>query len=173
MILFAIQRLLRGWSRFLALFLVSLITIGWLNGQAIAAAPNAVNSCIPSAQVARTELVAQTQMQGKTYYLFNAYEQSEEESASPLLISVSGSNCQTAFYSPGGDSRPLSSVVSQPVAQQLTLQRYRPAIARLGKEAVQTQVNGAAAGTLWYAEEVWALQQLGIKIPAQVKVQSP
>lgn len=73
-----------------------------------------------------------------------------------------------------GDRIPFASVVPQSVAQQLTLARFRREIQRLGKDRFQQQVSQGAASTqnpTWFAEEVWALQQLGIVVPANVQVQ--
>jgi hypothetical protein len=73
-----------------------------------------------------------------------------------------------------GDRIPFASVVPQSVAQQLTLAQYRREIQRIGKDRFQQQVIQGATTTqnpTWFAEEAWALRQLGITIPANVQVQ--
>lgn len=135
--------------------------------------PEVLNDCIPSAQVARSELVGQTQLQGREYYLLAAYEQGDEI-GSDLVISVTNGTCEQLLYNPMGDRISLTTVVPQAVAQQLTLARYRREIQRSSEETFQQQINQAAASTQnpnWFAEEVWALQQLGITVPINVQVQ--
>lgn len=132
--------------------------------------PEVLNDCVPSAQVARSELVGQTQLQGREYYLLAAYEQGDEI-GSDLVISAENGICEQLLYNPMGDRIPLTRVVPQAVAQQLTLARYRREIQRNSKEIFQQQINQAASSTqnpIWFAEEVWALQQLGITIPDNV-----
>jgi hypothetical protein len=133
--------------------------------------PEVVNSCIPSNQVARSELIGSTRLQDRDYYLLTAYEQGDDV-ASDLVIAASGESCERIFYNPMGDRLALSSTVPQAVARQLTLQRYQREIQRIGQQAFQQQVNQAASSgsVTWYDEEVWALQQLGITVPANVRV---
>jgi hypothetical protein len=135
--------------------------------------PEVLNDCIPSAQVARSELVGQTQLQGREYYLLAAYEQGDEI-GSDLVISTADGTCEQLLYNPMGDRISLTTVVPQAVAQQLTLARYRREIQRSSEETFQQQINQAAASTqnpIWFAEEVWALQQLGITVPDNVQTE--
>jgi hypothetical protein len=136
--------------------------------------PAVVTQCIPQQTrqaITRTALIGSTQLQGKEYYLLAAYSQNE---AADLIISVTGDRCVEEFFNPMGDPIPLASAVPEAVAQQLTLARYQQWIDREGKEALQQQIDRAAAYTenpAWFAEEVWALQQLGITIPNNVQIQ--
>lgn len=123
--------------------------------------PAAVNACIPKAQVARAEVVSSTTLQGKTYYLLAAYEQ-DDPVASDLLISTVNRSCQREFYNPTGDRLALARAVPQAVARQLTLQRYQQEIKRIGRTAFEQQVKQSRSD-LWFDEEAWALQQLGIR----------
>jgi hypothetical protein len=136
--------------------------------------PAVVTQCIPQQTrqpITRTALIGSTQLQGKEYYLLAAYSQNE---AVDLIISVTGDRCTEEFFNPMGDPIPLASAVPEAVAQQLTLARYQQRIDREGKEALQQQIDRSATSTenpAWFAEEVWALQQLGITIPENVQVQ--
>jgi hypothetical protein len=136
--------------------------------------PAVVTQCIPQQTrqvITRTALIGSTSLQGKEYYLLAAYSQNE---AADLIISVTGDRCTEEFFNPMGDPIPLASAVPEAVAQQLTLARYQQRISREGKEALQQQIDRSAASTenpTWFAEEVWALQQLGITIPDNVQVQ--
>ena len=122
--------------------------------------PATVNSCIPKAQVARTELVSSTTLRGKTYYLLAAYEQGDPV-ASDLIISTANKSCRREFYNPTGDRLALATSIPQTVARQLTLQRYQREIQRIGRAAFEQQVKKSSSNR-WFDEERWALQQLGI-----------
>jgi hypothetical protein len=136
--------------------------------------PAAVTQCVPQQTrqaITRTALIGSTRFQDKEYYLLSAYSQNE---AADLIISVTSDRCTEEFFNPMGDPIPLASAVPEAVAQQLTLARYQQRIDREGKEALQQQVDRSAASTenpTWFAEEVWALQQLGITIPENVQIQ--
>jgi hypothetical protein len=136
--------------------------------------PAVVTQCVPQQTrqpITRTALIGSTQLQGKEYYLLAAYSQNE---AADLIISVTGDRCTEEFFNPMGDPIPLASAVPEAVAQQLTLARYQQRIEREGKETLQQQIDRSAASAespAWFAEEVWALQQLGITIPKNVQVQ--
>ena len=133
--------------------------------------PAVLNDCIPSNQVARAELIGTTRLQGTEYYLLAAYEQGDEV-GSDLVISSVGGTCKRIFYNPMGDRLALSSQVPQAVARQLTLQRYQREIDRIGREGFQQRVNQSGSGesVTWYDEEVWGLKQLGISVPATVRM---
>jgi hypothetical protein len=136
--------------------------------------PAVVTQCIPQQTrqaITRTALIGSTRLQGKEYYLLAAYSQNE---AADLIISVTGDRCTEEFFNPMGDPIPLASAVPEAVAQQLTLARYQQRIDREGKETLQQQIDRSAASTenpAWFAEEVWALQQLSITIPENVQIQ--
>lgn len=134
--------------------------------------PNAIKRCVPAQQVARADVISTTQKGGTTYYLLAAYEQGEN-TPSDLLISASNQTCKELLYNPMGDRIALASVVNRDIARQLTLGRYRRELNRIGKAALQQQINQSAAGgnVTWFDEQIWALRQLGITIPRNVKVQ--
>ena len=156
-----------------------LLTIGLgylpLNAQT-AGIPETVSHCIPQQTrqpIVRSELIGSSRLQGKDYYLLATYTESSQAPTN-LIIAVTNGSCEEVFFNPMGDRVPFASIVPQSVAQQLTLARFRREIQRLGKDRFQQQVNQGAASTqnpTWFAEEVWALQQLGIAIPANVQVQ--
>jgi hypothetical protein len=111
--------------------------------------PAIVNQCIPQQTrqpITRTELIGSTRLQGKEYYLLAAYSQDE---STDLIISVTGDRCTEEFFNPMGDPIPLASAVPEAAA----------------RSAASTE------NPTWFAEEVWALQQLGITIPENVQIQ--
>ncbi len=130
--------------------------------QAQSSISSSVSACIPKNQVARSDLIGTTQFQGKTYSLLAAYEQGDPI-GSDLIISVTNGACERKLYNPTGDRLALASAVPQPVARQLTLQRYRREIKRIGKPTFEKQLDRTQQSR-WFDEEVWALQQLGIQL---------
>lgn len=134
---------------------------------------NTVQSCLPTQtrpQIVRTETIAQTQAQGKTFYLLAAYPASGNEI--DLVISVAGGQCRQEFFNPTGEVVSLTQVLGQDIARQLALGRYQREIDRGGKSKLQQEINRAAtaANGLFYPEEVWALRQLGLSVPTTVQV---
>lgn len=138
--------------------------------------PETVSHCIPQQTrqpIVRSELIGSSRLQGKDYYLLATYTENNQQPTN-LIVAVTNGRCEEVFFNPMGDLVPFTSVVPQSVAQQLTLAQYRREIQRIGKDRFQQQVNQSAASTrnpIWFAEEVWALRQLGITVPANVQVQ--
>jgi hypothetical protein len=138
--------------------------------------PAVVSRCIPQQTrqpIGRSELIGSSRWQGQNYYLLATYTQNSQQPI-PLIIAVTQGRCRELFFNPMGDRVPFASVVPQSVAQQLTLAQFRREMKRLGKARFQQQVNQGAAAIpkpTWFAEEVWALRQLGITVPANVQVQ--
>jgi hypothetical protein len=138
--------------------------------------PATVSRCIPQQTrqpIARSELIGSSRLQGKDYYLLATYTENSQQPTN-LIISVTNGSCEELFFNPMGDRVPFASVVPQSVAQQLTLAQYRQEIQRIGKDRFQQQVSQSADATqnpIWFAEEIWALRQLGITVPANVQVQ--
>jgi hypothetical protein len=138
--------------------------------------PETVSRCIPQQTrqpIVRSELIGSTRLQGKDYYLLATYTENSQQ-PNNLIIAVTNGSCEEVFFNPMGDRVPFANVVPQSVAQQLTLAQYRREIQHIGQDRFQQQVNQGAASTqssVWFAEEVWALQQLGITVPANVQVQ--
>lgn len=138
--------------------------------------PETVSRCIPQQTrqpIAQRELIGSSRLQGKDYYLLATYTKNNQQ-PNNLIIAVTNGRCEEVFFNPMGDRVPFASVVPQSVAQQLTLAQYRREIQRSGKDRFQQQVIQGATTTqnpTWFAEEVWALRQLGITVPANVQVQ--
>ena len=137
-------------------------------------------ACIPdwNGYFERSELVSQTQADAKEYFLLYLY-QPGTQSPDPLVISrpVGGGECTQEFLNVTGDDVSLSQALgSREVGRQLTLGIYQKDLERLGRDGLQRHVNEAASGAApveWHDEHVWALQQLGIVIPDNVRVVSP
>lgn len=138
--------------------------------------PETVSRCIPQQTrqpIVRSELIGSSRLQGKDYYLLATYTENNQQPTN-LIVAVTNGRCEELFFNPMGNRVPFASVVPQSVAQQLTLAQYHREIQRIGKDRFQQQVSQGATSTqnpIWFAEEVWALQQLGITVPANVQVQ--
>ena len=161
----------------LAVGMLLTIGLGYLPlGAQTPGIPETVSRCIPQQTrqpIVRSELIGSGRLESKDYYLLATYTENSQAPTN-LIIAVTNGRCEEVFFNPMGDRIPLASVVSLSVAQQLTLARFRREIQRLGKERFQQQVSQGAASTqnpTWFAEEVWALRQLGIAVPAHVQVQ--
>ena len=134
--------------------------------------PAALKPCIPSAQVAKAEFVSKTRWDKVEYYLLSAYELNDTQ-GTDLVISLKGDRCKQVFYNPMGDPISLASAVGRQVARQLTLGRYQREIEEIGREKFQQQINESVSQVqqvVWWDEEVWALQQLKLKLPQNVIV---
>jgi hypothetical protein len=153
----------------------TLITLGVpsLGDRAIAADPVPANlaACMPTTRVpiTRTELIGKTVYQSQTYSLYATY-QGQTPNYFPLIVSTdsSGEECQEEFYNPMGDDIAFSSVIPQPVANQLKLSEYRREIAKVGRDQFVRGVNQFLQNTSarkLYPEEAWALDQLSINVP--------
>lgn len=156
-------------------FLIGLsVAMSW--SVASAQLPASVQSCIPTQirlPITHSEIIGSTRLSGRTYYLLAAYAEGQAR-PTDLVISTEGESCQEEFFNPMGDRLSLAQFLPQSVARQLTLARLRRAIEQAGSAAAfQQQVNQAAenGNSVWFEEEAWALQQLGIDIPSNVQVQ--
>lgn len=135
--------------------------------------PDVVKACLPTKTrpaIMRSELVAQTRSQGKTYYLLSAFPASGN--GIDLVISARGNQCTQEFFNAPGDTVSLTSVVGQEVARKLAFGRYQHEIEQLGRRELQQQINQAAKASngVFYPEDIWALRQLGFSIPAIVRI---
>jgi hypothetical protein len=165
------QALILGFMTLLTTLVV--VGIGSVGQAQPTSLPNFVKPCIPTRvrpPIIRTALIAQTSAQEKTYYLLYTFH-AHETGGTDLVISVAGQQCQEEFYNLPGDALSLTQVVERNVANQLALGRYKHEIRRLGRAKIQANVNRviASKGAL-YPEDRWALQQMGFKLPATVRV---
>lgn len=138
--------------------------------------PQSITACIPTMQVAKVEPVTAIQKASTIYYLINAYE-SEDPQPSELLIAVNRQKCSLLLYNPMNDVIPLSRFVPTDVARQFALDKLQIAITEAGgKEQFQQKLlteSRQIGVTDWTPEDLWALQQLGIRAPHNIKVITP
>jgi len=139
----------------------------------------AVSPCVPDAPfvIEGLDVAGSATVDGRDFFYLYAYdgpvpdnpeegETNYEGYPSNLVISVGdGGQCRRDHFNPMNDPIPLASELSQPVARELTLSRYRNVIDAIGREGLQQRIDSwDTSGTLW-DEEQWALQQLGMDIP--------
>lgn len=134
--------------------------------------PSSIKPCLPTQTrppIERVETIAHTQAHQKDYYLLSAYSASGQ--GIDLVISTKRGQCQQEFFNPAGEVSSLTQTLGQDVARQLALGRYRRELQMLGRTKLQERINGTAASKgIFYAEDVWALRQLGFSIPQSVHV---
>jgi len=196
------QRFLRSWSRhFTVLFLTGLILVIALNsfqsvlGQTTPEihaqtnpknrhqedvtqsrpVPDSVLPCVPSPPVVTKVAEWGRWQQGETtYFYLAAYNETLPKRGDDLVIRQRAKDCERVHFFPT-EVLPLAHSLPTPVARNLRLQRYELWVEAHSPAELQAQVNAATAGqetVLWWDEEVWALQQLGIEIPENVIVES-
>lgn len=148
------------------------------------APPAAIATCIDSTYVRRTEAVAQATVAGRTYYWLEGHSSFVPDAEFPypdteLVISVDRRDrdrCRLHWDDPTGNNNALAMALPTTLARQLTLDRYRREIDRVGRDTFVSSVRNAAREVdrpSWWDEEVWALRQLNIDIPAGVKTVVP
>jgi len=139
-----------------------------------------VASCIPGTpfQIENVDLAGYAEVNDRDYYYLYAYqgeipenpeagETNFEGYPSNLVISVASGRCRMDHFNPMNDPIPLAQTLPQEAARELTLDRYQRTIAQIGRDGLQGRIDSwdTGAGGLW-DEEQWALEQLGMDIPA-------
>lgn len=139
--------------------------------------PVAIEDCIGSPVIRQTEGVARVNFDGRTYYWLEGYSHDAPHTEFPypdveLVISIGpGDRCQLHWNDSTGDGNALAMVLPQGLAREITLDRYRREIERMGRDAFVQGVQDAASEMeqpRWWDEEVWALRRLDIAIPEGV-----
>ena len=155
--------------------LIGLITlVGFNLARASENIPDVAYACLPQ-PTQTTKLWGLVENTDGHYYLIGAAWEGDESDNTggyqEVLIYVnSQENCQSLLPE---DDPVLSHYISLNVARELALQRYTHVLREQGgKEAYQQQLNeyltSTAEGTRseFPQEYIWALEQLGIELPA-------
>jgi hypothetical protein len=140
--------------------------------------PESVSSCIPERirkPVARVDNLSNYAFESATYYLFGLLEEGQPANAPPVLlvIKTTGQDCHELFFNPAGEPVQLAQFMPQTVARRLTLGLYEHQIDKIGIDKFKAdiaKVTASRASITWFDEEVWALRQLGIEIPSNVRI---
>jgi hypothetical protein len=132
-----------------------------------AAVPGELQPCLPRS-LERVELLGQVQQNQKELYLLGAFT---GDRYWELLVEQDNSGC--LLVKGQQDTEPLSAYIPLETAQQLVLQRYERRIEESGglaefQRGFTEYMTRQSPGELTYLapEAVWALQQLGVEIPA-------
>lgn len=144
--------------------------------------PQKLYPCLPK-QVDKLMLAASTTIKQDTYYLIEVHQApqplSTTEAPPPTyeqtLVKLDNLGCLVVVPKEKMGAASLIQYVPESVARDLSLQVYKKAIAQAGgKEKFQKlwDEDDVEAGDKSYLfpENVWALQQLGIKTPLHVQV---
>jgi hypothetical protein len=161
----------------IGLFVAFLIVVGAIHPSTASVPTEQLQACIPDwdGYFDRVELIGQTRYRGKDYFLLYLY-QPKTQYPDPLVISLptEGGHCTQEFLNVTGDDISLSQALgNREIARQLKLSFYQQELKKLGREGLQRSINEKASEgdrLEWFEEDVWALQQLGIAIPANVRV---
>jgi hypothetical protein len=169
-------------SALISAILISVLGIGFVLttplGALQAQVLESVSSCIPERirrPVAYVDNVSNYAFEGETYYLFGLLEEGKPVDSPPVLLVVktTGQDCQEVFFNPGGETVQFAQVMPQTVARRLTLGLYEHEIDKIGIDKFKAdivKVAGSRTSIIWFDEEVWALRQLGISIPNNVRI---
>jgi hypothetical protein len=167
-------------STVISVILISCLGLGVVltTPQALQAqVPENLAACLPTQTrrpIARVHNVASYDFEGETYSLLSVFEEGESADALPttLVVKSAGQGCDVVFFNPGGETVQLASVMPQAVARHLTLGLYEHQIDQIGIDKFKADilaVTRSETSVTWFDEEIWALQQLGIPIPANVQ----
>jgi hypothetical protein len=119
---------------------------------------------------------AKTQYQGKDYYLLGVFPQGSPHFMHLIVSLDNQGQCDVPFFNPHGDFMSFSPSVPQPVAQEFALQMIQKYVQELGgvKAYQKYLIQQAKDGPLsWTPEERWAINRLGVRLPANVKIDGP
>lgn len=144
--------------------------------------PQKLYPCLPK-QVEKLILAASSITKQNTYYLIEVHQTAQPLSTTKAppptyeqtLVKLDKLGCLVVVPKEKMGAVSLIQYVPESVARELSLQMYKKAIAQTGgKEKFQRLWNEddgeAGEKTYLFPENVWALQQLGIKIPSRVQV---
>lgn len=144
--------------------------------------PKKLYPCLPR-KVERIELLASTVDAGNTYYLVGVHQALQpattNEAPPPTyeetLVELDNLGCLVVVPKEKTVMVSLSRYVPESVARSLSLQKHRKKIVDAGgKQKFEQSFNddrdGAGEITYLFPEDAWALQQLGINIPPNVRV---
>lgn len=121
---------------------------------------------------------AKTQYQGKNYYLLGVFPKGSED-FSHLVVSVNEQNqCEVPFFNVFGDFMSFAPSVPEPVAQEFALQMIQRYVQELGgvpayQKFLIRQAKESGGKLTWTPEEQWAINRLGVRLPPNIKIDSP
>jgi hypothetical protein len=121
---------------------------------------------------------AKTQHQGKDYYLLGVFEKGKEI-FHHLVVTVDSQNqCDVPFFNPYGEFMSFSPSVPEPVAQEFALQMIQRYVQELGgvqayQKFLIRQAKESGGRLEWTPEERWAINRLGVRLPANIKIDGP
>ena len=129
--------------------------------------PQSLYPCVAE-EVSAGKLWAQVTKNNEDYYLVGAEEAPDQYYETVIHVNQGGcapliSKFESGFY-------PLSNYVDKPIARELTLQSEKKRLGLFGgkdkfQEYYDQQALDNSVDTYITIDEVWALEQLGIKIP--------
>lgn len=144
--------------------------------------PKKLYPCLPK-KVEKLRLFASHTTEQDTYYLIGIYQppqpHSPDEAPPPTyeetIVKLDKLGCLVIVPKEKIGEVSLTEFVPESVARSLSLQRYQKAIEEVGGKEKYQQVwneGDVEAGDVSYLfpEDAWALKQLGINVPSNVRV---
>lgn len=144
--------------------------------------PPSIQPCIRQLNTHRTPVKAvflggTHQERGKAFYFFNVFPLKIDQGVRDAVISSNRSGCRVLAQYSSGNPIPVTRSLPLSVARGLTLNILKSDIAKLGgPQKYQRLLNSASQDTnrLYLSpNEVWALNQLGIRILPSIKILPP
>jgi hypothetical protein len=144
--------------------------------------PENLYPCLPK-RVRKLRLFAHTTNNNKSYYLVGVYNlpSSSLNEIDPLpeyqetLVALDDIGCLVIVPKEKLGAASLTQYIPEEIARELKLQRFRQAIVEAGgKQKLQKLIweeeNHENGASYFFPEEAWALQQLGIQLPPNIKI---
>lgn len=144
--------------------------------------PKNLYPCLPK-RVRKLRLFAHTTSNKKSYYLVGVYNlpSSSLNQIDPLpeyqetLVALDDIGCLVIVPKEKLGAASLTQYIPEEIARELKLQRFRQAIVEAGgkqklQELIWEDENHEDAASYFFPEEAWALQQLGIQLPPNIKI---
>jgi hypothetical protein len=143
--------------------------------------PKKLYACLPK-QVQKLKLLAHSNTNNSIYYLVGIYQLPQHFNGTEpppeyqeTLVELDNIGCSVVISKEKKGAVSLTQYVSEKVARELSLQTYKQAIEEAGgKDKFQHLIledeNQAGYISYYFPEDVWALQQLGIRLPANIQI---
>lgn len=143
--------------------------------------PKELYPCLPK-QAQKLKLLAYTKANDSSYYAVGVYQLPQylndsepQPEYQETLVKLDSIGCSVVVSKEKNGAVSLIQYVPEKVARELSLQIYKQAIEEAGgKDNFQNLIledeNQAGYISYYFPEDVWALQQLGIRLPANIQI---
>lgn len=95
------------------------------------------------------------------YYTYGALD-TKQQYAMELILTTTASSCDAAYWNAAGHAFSYATAVPMDVAKQFSLAGFQRHLDRVGQPSFEAYY-AAVDPNLFFAEDLWALRQLGIE----------